>query len=52
MNEDLGGIDNALMKFISPDDKSSVEDLIARIRLDKELTQNDDDVANNNDNNN
>ena len=39
MNKDLGGIANALLKFLTPKDKSTVDELITRIRLDKELTR-------------
>jgi len=38
MTDSLGGIANALSKFLAPKEKSKVEELIARIRLDKELT--------------
>lgn len=39
----LGGITLALSKFLSSNEKSQVEELIARIRLDKELTGKNDD---------
>jgi ATP-dependent helicase HrpB len=39
MNKDLGGIANALLKFLAPKEKSTVDELITRIRLDKELTR-------------
>lgn len=39
MNEDLGGIANALLKFLGPKEQSRVEQLSTRISFDKELTQ-------------
>ena len=42
MTDSLGGIANALSKFLTPKEKSQVDELIARIRLDKELTGDDD----------
>ena len=42
MKEDLGGIANALQKFLSPNEKVRVEELMARIRLDTELTEEND----------
>jgi ATP-dependent helicase HrpB len=41
----LGGISNTLMKFTSPKDKLAVEELIARIQLDQELTKSVDQSA-------
>ncbi len=39
MKNDLGGIDNALLKFIAPNYKTIVEELISRIRFDQELNE-------------
>jgi len=39
MKDDLGGIGKALLKFVPPKDQSRVDEMVARIRLDKELTQ-------------
>jgi len=39
---DLGGISKALLRFLSSNEKSQVKELLARIRLDKELTDDDD----------
>lgn len=39
MKNDLGGIDNALLKFLAPNERTRVEELISRIRFDKELTE-------------
>lgn len=38
MTNELGGIANTLWKFLAPGERSKVEELIARIRLDQELT--------------
>jgi len=40
MTDNLGGISSALFMFLAPNEKSKVEELISRIRLDKELTGN------------
>jgi ATP-dependent helicase HrpB len=37
----LGGVSNAVMKFMSPKEKLAIEELIARIQLDQELTKSD-----------
>eukprot|EP00536_Pseudo-nitzschia_multiseries_P002773 jgi/Psemu1/184229/e_gw1.38.100.1 len=42
MTNNLGGIANALLMFLAPNEKSKVEELVSRIRLDKELTGDND----------
>ena len=42
MKDDLGGIANALLKFLDPKKKARVEELISRICFDKELAEDTD----------
>jgi len=42
MTYNLGGIGNALLMFLTPNEKSKVEELVSRIRLDEELTGDND----------